>query len=175
MERGQHTNNQKQQESDEQAQLDSGKQSQKNVRTKGTYSRDARRLAKFNEKKAEYGSWANQIEAVGRSQEALTRVRNQRTSTYRPKVAQMKATTETPPKDGILYEGSFSGGKPSIEQNTHNMDYSAFPLFCEQTYQVMEINDGRLRRRMPFCMYQHYITEILNAYLIKHSMAENED
>ena len=79
---------------------------------------------------------------------------------YRAKVA-----TQT--IDEPLYNvEQFSGMSPVNDSISHDLDFSGFRQLMDSTYRKMAEIDPRVRRRMPFCLFQHYMVEFLNAHII---------
>ncbi|KAI4490367.1 hypothetical protein M0802_010638 [Mischocyttarus mexicanus] len=79
-----------------------------------------------------------------------------------------KAKTENLIDEPLWTFGVYSGTQPERQTNQQNLDFSTFPLLCERTYVNLEKINPRIRREMPFCMFQHVMTSALNAYLIHH-------
>lgn len=79
---------------------------------------------------------------------------------YRSKTAQK-------PMDEPLYDiGQYSTMVPVNDTISHNLDYSGFHQVMVSTYEQFTEADPRFRRALPFCIFQHYCVEILNAHLI---------
>lgn len=55
------------------------------------------------------------------------------------------------------------------------MDFSGFAVLLEQVYQACENENRRLRRELPFCVFQHAHVELLNAYLMSQQRFKNTD
>lgn len=58
---------------------------------------------------------------------------------------------------------------------SYNLEASTFPLILDITYSELERVNPGIRRKMPFCMFQHGMNEVLNAYLLDHVKTENVD
>jgi len=79
------------------------------------------------------------------------------------------------PEAGLMYSaGDIMGSTPMIQQYSHNLDCSTFPLLCQRTYDDMMTTDNRLPRRMPFCMFLHHCTVALNAHIMRVLQDENK-
>jgi len=57
-------------------------------------------------------------------------------------------------------KGWFQGRWRIRTSRSHNLDFSGFTQIMESTYQRMSEVDSKVRRRMPFCLFQHYNVEI---------------
>lgn len=82
---------------------------------------------------------------------------------------------ETAPRDEPLWD--MAGFTPTTPRNQLwgiNYDFSSFPVVCEATYDELARRDTRLRRQMPFCAFQHVMTEYLNGALIQRTFDNNE-
>ncbi|KAL6956603.1 hypothetical protein U1Q18_051697 [Sarracenia purpurea var. burkii] len=55
---------------------------------------------------------------------------------------------------------------PTQDCLSHNVDCAGFTQVMESTYSKMAEIDTRLRRQMPFCLFQHYVVEALTAHLL---------
>lgn len=94
----------------------------------------------------------------------------------RPVRSEQRAITETPPVDEDLWTaGPYAGTHPTVQEYSSNIDCSTFPLVIEAAYLAMEGADPRIRRQMPFCMFQHAMNEVLQVYLIEIAKFENCD
>lgn len=80
----------------------------------------------------------------------------------------VKAKKETINDEPLWQEGPFGGTHPATRLYSQNMDFSTYPLLCERVYADMEAEEPRLRRQMPFCIFQHAMTSLLNATIIDH-------
>lgn len=74
-----------------------------------------------------------------------------------------------------VIDGPGRGGQAVRQNWSVNLDYSSFSVMAHSLYDTMAAKDTRLRRSMPFCMFQHYLAEILNAILIERSIRLNVD
>ena len=59
--------------------------------------------------------------------------------------------------------------------NSQNLEFSNFPIIVNTLYNTMASKDSRIRRTLPFCMFQHYLCEILNAVLLSRVIEQNSD
>ncbi|KAG5670722.1 hypothetical protein PVAND_000966 [Polypedilum vanderplanki] len=88
----------------------------------------------------------------------------------------MLGQTVTPTVDEQLWdEGGYCGTHPVQNVYAQNVDFSTFNAVLEVSYAQMEVVNPRLRREMPFCLYQHAMTEALHIYMIKQAKGENMD
>ncbi|KAL4721113.1 hypothetical protein ACJJTC_015019 [Scirpophaga incertulas] len=86
-----------------------------------------------------------------------------------------KATDETAPVDEPLYDlGPHSSAVPVQEIYSQNYEFSGYIDQVERTYEAMRGIDPRLDRRMPFSMFQHSMTTILNCYLMDLTLENGE-
>lgn len=147
-----------------------------------TAERNARRMQQFNnrsasERAARTGLWADDMEkdtVEEQGNAAVQQIQNRRRGGRgrgpRPPRAMadtQPSTTQTPPKNDPLYDGEATGSHATQSINSHNLDFSGFAILIQSTYDEMLAKDQRLRRQMPFCAYQHYCVELLNAVIIK--------
>ncbi|CAH2101168.1 unnamed protein product [Euphydryas editha] len=86
-----------------------------------------------------------------------------------------KAKDETAPVDEPLYDlGPHSNSIPVQETYSQNFEFGGFIDQVERTYEALRGVDPRLDRRMPFSMFQHSTTTILNCYLIDLTLENGE-
>jgi hypothetical protein len=86
----------------------------------------------------------------------------------RPNPADMKAVKQTPPKNEPLWEmDGFSGSMSVNEVYRHNLDEASIPLILDEVYNEMEAVEPRLRRQLPFAMFQHHVCVALRAYSLE--------
>lgn len=140
--------------------------------------RNFRRRAAFNEEKAGR-SWGLQMENTEKEQEALKNAKPRpprfRNFKEKPKKAEgpIKAEVPSPPSNIINYEGQARGGRATTYVNSHNFSFSAFPTLVREMHTLMSTNETTLSRSLPYCVFQHYLTTILNATLIKRTIVSN--
>lgn len=87
----------------------------------------------------------------------------------------VKAKKEIVNDDPLWQEGPFGGTHPATRLYSQNYDFSTFPLLCERVYADLEAEEPRLRRQMPFCIFQHSMTSLLNATVIDHARTVNAE
>ncbi|XP_017764647.1 PREDICTED: uncharacterized protein LOC108554033 [Eufriesea mexicana] len=158
-------------------------------------NRSQRRMHVYNMKKAdETGDWENMVTAEQRPQEnpPAQRRPTARAAAWKAKRTAKppalkdpaedrarpvvrKAATETLKDEPMWAFGPFNGTQPKRQINQHNLDFSTFPLLCERVYMNLESVNPRLRKEMPFCMFQHVMVSALNAYLINHVRTVNAE
>ena len=56
---------------------------------------------------------------------------------------------------------------------SQNIDFSTYPVLLERTFLDLEIVHPTIRREMPFCVFQHVCTSVLNAVVIDHFITYN--
>lgn len=93
----------------------------------------------------------------------------------RPTRATGPVRTETPsaPTNTPLYEGQTRGGHAILFINSQNTDYSTFTIVARELFLMMQATETTLSRVLPFAVFQHYLSEILNATIIKRSILQN--
>nr|QRW42508.1 MAG: capsid protein [Nebet virus] len=152
-------------------------------------ARDVQRMANFRENVAlRNGSWAESQEQHDIGEQRMLQARppqNRRRGTPRPQRPEgipAPSTVETPPNDGILYDGNGSGSAPTAYQSGHNLDYAGFLPVLEETYRLYEEANPTFARSVPYCAFQHVYTEVLNASILSqakkrsnHQMAFHPD
>lgn len=69
----------------------------------------------------------------------------------------------------------FTGTVPVTQRYSQNLEHGGFTAILNETYLNLEAVNPRLRRDLPFCLFQHTATEALNAYLISTAKKENAD
>lgn len=78
-----------------------------------------------------------------------------------------KATKEDSAQDAPLYDTTpFTFGGPFNQEYSQNFDCAGFPIICQETYSTMEGLNPRLSRDMPFPMFLHNMSCILQTSLI---------
>lgn len=141
--------------------------------------RDVQRMAAYNTRQheAQFGdsNWANQVQNHEAEEEAWARA-----NVTRPRKVQRAknppvrraapdirpSTVETPKVDELPYIGNGRGSKPAKRTLAVNYDHAGFTVLIRQVYDRMMIEDQRLSRSLPYCIYQHAMVEFLNAYLL---------
>jgi len=79
---------------------------------------------------------------------------------------------ETAPSDEPLYDvGAYRTSVADHELFAQNFDIAGFPTYCEATFEVLRAIDGRLERKLPFSMFLHSMSTILNCYLLDLSIS----
>lgn len=142
-------------------------------------TRDFRRQAAFHAKKAGTKDWGAIMINHEETQEAGARPSKPKPPRYRKPTRNQKAEgpvkSETPsaPSTVLLYDGRAKGGRATTFVNCQNLSYSAFPLLVREMYTMMINNDSPLARLLPFCVFQHYLSTLLNATIIKRSLMQN--
>lgn len=168
-------------------------------------NRSARRMFDFNMRKHNTapfaGNWADDVEpqprastsrnanprAQQRSQGWKTKQQARKTGEKKdvpaaeisdpaevlPKV--MKAKKENLIDEPLWQEGPIQGTHPVNRIYAQNMDMSNFPLLVERVYLDLEIENPRLRREIPYCMFLHYCTILLNVSIIDHVKTINAE
>lgn len=56
-----------------------------------------------------------------------------------------------------------------------NFDFAVFSLLCERVFNELESVDCTIRNRLPFCLFQHNMTSMLNAKILSHVITENKE
>lgn len=143
--------------------------------------RNFNRMRTYNEQRVGE-RWSDIVDNDRRSNEAYERTRNvpnQQSSNNRKKRNPFKrkddtepSTSQSRPKDEVLYDGSNNGGKPLQRQNAVNMDYANFPLLIRTVYKSLQGIEGRLQRICPFPIFQHAMNEFLQARIMHYLMFE---
>lgn len=159
-------------------------------RQQNTGTRNQRRAYQYQQTQVAEGDWAENRDFEPR--QPKPRGPNQRSSNWKKKMQEkkdakkekkddasvsydFKAVKETAPVDEPLYDiGPHSSSIPVQETYSQNFDFSGFIDQVERTYETMRGIDPRLDRRMPFSMFQHSMTTILNCYLMDLSLANGE-
>lgn len=78
-----------------------------------------------------------------------------------------RAKDETSPVDEPLYDlGPHGSSIPVQELYSQNFEVSGFIDQVERTYETLRGIDPRLDKRMPFSMFQHSMTTVLNCHLL---------
>lgn len=86
-----------------------------------------------------------------------------------------RSKEETSPVDEPLYDlGPHTSSIPVQEVYSQNVDLSGYIDQVERTYEIMRGIDPRLDRRLPFSMFQHSMTTILNCYLLDVALDNGE-
>lgn len=86
-----------------------------------------------------------------------------------------RAKDETAPVDEPLYDlGPHTSSIPMQETYSQNFEFSGYIDQVERTYEALRGVDPRLDRRMPFSMFQHSMTTILNCYLLDLTLDNGE-
>jgi len=76
-------------------------------------------------------------------------------------------TGATTPKDDDIWDfGQFGGTLPRYSRYGVNADLSTLPTLCKVVYDKLEW-DINVRRRMPYCAFQHVMNEFVTAHLIR--------
>lgn len=88
-------------------------------------------------------------------------------------VAPPRVITEGGFNDADFEIEGFSGMEPMQRRYTQNFDHSNFALIVERSYADLRGCEPTISRSMPFCMYMHYNTELLNAKLIDTDRMQN--
>lgn len=145
--------------------------------------RDVERMRAFNDVRhfqrfGEGGGWADEAQNEEAYQNASARVRppppvpraqqGQRNTrpppTRRGPPPVTPSTVSTPARDEPLYEGNNRGSKPVKKTLAHNMDNAGFIPLVRQVYDRMAVEDPQLARKLPYCIFQHAMVELLCAY-----------
>lgn len=86
-----------------------------------------------------------------------------------------RAKDETAPVDEPMYDlGPHSSSIPVQETYSQNFEFGGFIDQIERTYESLRGIDPRLDRRMPFSMFQHSMSTILNCYLMDLTLENGE-
>ena len=164
-------------------------------RTLGTTSRQQRRMTDFNWKKYDAAppaqNWADDVEpslpqrASTRSSRSQNWSRRRRDKplpqqkedpvplqnsapTVNKSVGVQKASTEVLRDEPMWDVGQYSTCVPEVSTYSANLDFSTYPALIDRVYTDMEGIDTKLRREMPFCMFQHACVSYLYACIIDH-------
>lgn len=151
--------------------------------------RDASRMYEFNRNRAEqWNNWADEVEVEARYDSTKRAPRQpqqegdfkkrppNRRGKKKPKADdEPQSTVSSPSSDDSKFDGAAGGSVPKINRYCHNLDFSGFPQLIRQTYESMGDADDRMRRKLPFCLFNYYCTILLNAKLIYVLQAENGD
>lgn len=154
--------------------------------------RDVERMYQYNLRHAiQNNDWSDEVEQEarfagrqnpnynnpnrGRGGRPPTRRGNQGKDKKKEEDEEGVSKTSTPPLDEAKFDGSALGSVPTQNRNCHNLDFSGFPQLVQQTYETMATRDDRFRRRMPFCLYNYYLTVLLNTKLMYVLQSENGD
>jgi len=140
-------------------------------RQRAPRARDVRRMQDFREKDAiNRGQWAESAEHYETGEKLLAKARPQNRGFRKPQQRKggipQPSSVETPPQDGILYDGNAVGSSPAAYQVSHNLDYSGFGPVIDATYEVYQAANPQFQRNVPFCIFQHYSVEVLNSYIL---------
>lgn len=85
------------------------------------------------------------------------------------------STVSSTPVNSDIYEGQARGSRPVVAINSQNFDFSNFPVLSHVMYDVLASKDPRIRRTLPYCLWQHYLSEILNAVVISRVIEHSGD
>lgn len=85
----------------------------------------------------------------------------------------VKAKTPSAPSNLPAYEGQCHGLHAAHFTNSHNFDFSTFPIIARELHQMLTAKETNFTRSLPYCAFQHYLAVILNAVLIKRVMTQN--
>lgn len=148
-------------------------------RNRNPRARDVQRMAAFKEERAlREGDWAASAEEHQRGQEELKTSRQppprRRGPPRRPQGMPAPSVTETPPNDDILYDGDGSGSKTSKTTVGHNLDYAGFLPLLEETYRFYDDQQQSFSKDLPFCLWQHTYTELLNASIMSQAKSNGD-
>lgn len=87
-----------------------------------------------------------------------------------------KARKETPPVNEPQWDlGPHTAGIPTREIYSQNYDFSGFVDLNERTYNQLRGIDPRLERRLPYSMFLHANTTVLNAVLLDTTRRNGEN
>lgn len=143
--------------------------------------RDIDRIGRFRSDRVDVaapGGWAADAEVEDRRQEAH---RNNPEPRFRGRNRPRNAQMNRPPIRAEPLQtmermvGPGVGSRPMVAEYSHNLEFSTFPILAHEMYDLMIAKDQRLRRAMPFCIWQHYLCEILNATIIDRVVKQNGD
>lgn len=100
-----------------------------------------------------------------------TAKKNQKAAEPKPEnvlnVNSLKARKESPPVDEPLWDlGPHTAGIPTREIYAQNFEFSGFIDINERVYNQLRGIDPRIDRRLPYSMFLHSNTTILNAVMI---------
>lgn len=141
-------------------------------------ARDVRRMANHRENQAlERGDWARSAEEHDIGQEKLKTARNppaRRRPFRRPQDIPAPSSVETPPNDDILYDGDGNGSKATQTTVGTNLDYSGFIPLLEETYNFYDDQQQTFSQALPFCLWQHTYTELLNASILSQAKSNGD-
>ncbi|XP_055845564.1 uncharacterized protein LOC129911716 [Episyrphus balteatus] len=65
----------------------------------------------------------------------------------------------------LLYTGHCRGSHQT-KRYSHNFDFAGFTPLIRNVYFKLTHENYKLERQLPYCIYQHVMTELLNAYLL---------
>lgn len=135
-------------------------------------SRNNRRMESYNETKSEEPKPG----PPSKARPLPPRREYQQKGRFR-KVAEQPVAVNSPtaPSTVPTYDGQSKGLTPICYVNSHNMDFSSFPIISRELYQMLISKDSTLQRSMPYCMFQHYLCTLLNATLIERVKLQNVD
>ena len=78
-------------------------------------------------------------------------------------------------RDKGPFQVDYNGTTPIYQTLAYNMEASTFPVIIDVIYMELERVEPKIRKVMPYCMFQHAMCEILNAYLLDHVKTNNYD
>lgn len=86
-----------------------------------------------------------------------------------------RAKREVQPSRDLYDSGPIAGFSAITKFFGHNLDFSTFPALVERTYREILTVDERFSRKLPFSMFLHYHTVLLNSILIDVRANENKE
>lgn len=145
-------------------------------------TRNFNRMKKFNERKSDdTGDWRqmNATDEKRNMAEKSLPFKTGQNSRFRRAPSKtdgpVKATVPSAPSNIPLYEGQACGGQAVSSINSQNFDFAIVPCLFREIHNMLVAKETTLSRTLPYCIFQHYLTTILNAVLIKRVMTQNAD
>lgn len=138
------------------------------------FERNSRRMGTFNKAKSTGQAPREEGEDTRPTTSRSVRVVRPRPPA-RPRVKDepVKSSVPVPPSTLTTYDGQSVGLQPVHYINSHNMDFSSFPIISRELHRMLVVKESTFKRSMPYCMFQHYLSVILNATLIKRVKSQN--
>lgn len=133
-----------------------------------------------NKNESNAKSWSDKMSVDADQDKALAgipeKVRSMKIRDRKERQLPPRSTTETPPRNEPMYSlDGFSGLMPEHQLRVQNFDFQVFPTLCQDVFMELEGINPRLRRELPFCVFQHAMTETLTTHLITMVKQQNHE
>lgn len=143
--------------------------------------RDQNRMRTYNEaRQADDASWSERApvpvrdrdqrerNARGFQQRQQSKGQKSQNKQTKPKDEKKEGPpplVETPPVNDPLIINEINGSIPDNLIYSQNMDMSHFPLICEEIFNIIEVEDPKVRRELPYCVFLHGMNTLTQMHM----------